>query len=288
MMSGTEQGLETGAAHLFQLYRYAVLAYSCELCRNRGRCNSVERRGGHCGCILRRLTALEQPKLPLTVVDLSSERIEDNVIDWNGFSTARELLRGYFELRTRTATHYSRELLQGADICFVNPVSAVEPLSDAEIEELVRFSESGGTVLLNVFSQWNRSQTDLNQRLGTAFGVLPEPFGNFGPLRNQPLHPNTPPLEALNGPFGHVRHHVNLGSTPYQIIEGEPESGPARGGGSIIELDRFLHYRSSARSGLQEPGRQAVGGQLLICSNFHWFADEFAWNGGCVAGSISL
>merc|ERR1712100_869314 len=138
-----------------------------------------------------------------------------------------------------------------ADLCVVNVVTATTPLSDEEIDELVRYTEGGGTLLLNVFSQWNLTGTDLNQRLGAAFGVRPVPHGDFGPKCSCPLMTHSHATDLVPGPFGCSTRWVNVGSTPFHIMEGAQAL--------TIQLARNLHYQPLLGKG-----------RVLICSNFHW------------------
>jgi hypothetical protein len=142
----------------------------CALCGNSGRLhpsltslttpasppNPRRHRGNygdsHCVCVPRRLVDVGQ-RLPLCVVDLCADRIQDNFVSWECYRGARAALRQGFELELRGCQAYTAEALAGADLCIVNPVMSATPLSDEEIEAVYSFAKAGGTVLLNVFSQ---------------------------------------------------------------------------------------------------------------------------------------
>lgn len=88
----------------------------------------------------------------------------------------------------------------------------------------------------------------------------------------------------LHGPFGKCVDFENIGETRHDTHARQKaeELGIVRLT-STLSLFPSLIRGSDGPEGFRVPAdRKHVGGQILLASNFHWFAAPGYWNGGLI------
>lgn len=241
-------------------YKTRFCMFDCLLCQNRFNCP--------CTCIARR------SKLLLRIGHLSTERTEadDSFSQWYGFATARRLLAQLFDVKYAHEMTICPALTSACDILIINMTMARKALDKDEVEELQKFIANGGCAILNCFSNYDQSG-DLAKTIVGWLGIDPIPGSSFG--RDTKYIVDAPGPESdkdlvllLDGPFSSVRTIRNQGETQYTITP------RAKTLGAISITPRHTFYPS-----MTNPSRK---GRVIVSSNFHWFCDPGAWNGGLV------
>jgi len=170
----------------------------------------------------------------------------------------------------------------------MNMTSAHESLSVPEVEALVNFIDAGGSAILNCFSQWSNSG-DLGKVFAQLVGVKVVEQASFGAKAKHPIETMTDRrgVEIVRGPFGNCSFIENLGETAHDRRRAEAQNlAPVPLTALMTLFPALKANREAPASGSvfkpPPPGVCAFGGQILLCSNFHWFCSPGHWNGGLI------
>lgn len=245
----------------------------------------------------------------LCIASLSSSRCGDgSFTSWDGHQSARELTSVYFDVTFKSMDNLTSDALSDVDLLVVHTTSATVALRTEEQVALQRFIHKGGTALLNCFSQWTMNGGAARE-LVEWLGIKPRPGAGFGRRRMRNFRTDKlAPEICTAGPFcsgseeeawnSHLQlHHsqieplgamhdrdqfnfVNSGETEFDASE-SIESGQAI---PLLDIERLPVTEKGITTGagklLWFPRSQSFQGQVLVCSNMHWLADSWAWNGG--------
>lgn len=193
-----------------------------------------------CPCICRRV------KMPLEMFSFAASRCGSSCLN-SGFQDMANDLKEHFDFALRLSFRLP-ENLSDTDLVILCTTEAPE-LSDTEQSSLIAFVRAGGTAILTAFSNWSRFG-HFNRKLVEWLGVDVQP-GSFLEGRSTVV-PDLP-----THPWGCEPHLSNKGESHF-VLDGE---------------ERTCAFFPRGH-------RKTHAGQVFVCSNYHWLADEAKWMGG--------
>jgi len=219
---------------------------------------------------------------------------------WEGHSGARSILHSLFHAEVLAVDTLTDEALEDADMICIHTTAAFIPLSDAEQRCMAEYCHKGGTAILNCFSNWSAHGGDGSESVA-FLGLGTVARAGFGEEEGESL--NKDPTSAAadlttSGPLGAsveawARHLPELdlliGSQDELYNKGHTmyRTNGLIAAGRVVPLSTDWDRQSARRQveglrGLSWIPAACERGQALICSNMHWMADDWAWDGGYI------
>ena len=195
------------------------------------------------------------------------------------------------------------------------------PLEAEELASLRSWVAAGGALIASGFANWSRHGHFAATTVGWL-GIVTRPHAAFGPSTSSAFEPHARTGESQ--PYAHGESATgelapatscaettalldfsrfgmpqkslrfsNFGETHFAVTDEAFEAGAVQlvvheGDSRLNLLPKrlanlvFYPPRSAAKGGVTGLGR------VLVCSNYHWIADEKHWNGGKVSRDANL
>ncbi len=264
--------------------------------------------GSRCPCVVKRTKSNS-----LRVGALHFRRSRSSSLNSGGFETLREILMEEFAFGGEFEEFLTLDgpNLSNIDVLVICTTEGPS-LNQNEVQNLQRWVDGGGALLISAFSNWSRFNHFASVTVGWL-GIRTRRWDPFG----QPLEHTIDPMMvdvdveesssnkncnkeersrrckekeishlATAGPFGQVKTLTNQGETLFQITNDAYNLGAIpltkRYGEKNLINEQLGHLVFFPPADLDGQERKRHG-RILVCSNYHWLCDRDHWNGGFLA-----
>jgi len=229
---------------------------------------------------------MARTKVPLRVGGLAERRSGTSDLKCGGFSNMIGMLKRTFTFtEMETLKDLTTDALSGLDVFILCTTEGPE-LSDAEVTALRAWVEAGGALIVSAFSNWSPYRHFAAKTVGWL-GLETVPHAAFKDQATYILEHVASEAgvavqsELLMGPFGHVDRFANMGESIFKVLDAALHFGAVPLTRPELEQSKstLVFYPPSIDRAEGVTGK----GRVLVCSNYHWIADEAHWGGGLLA-----